>query len=157
MKQGTGEQGGYSCDMIKEMLFADMQKSVGEINISTHIDSRGTLKACEVEKETGLNFKRFFIIRDVVGGRRGGHAHKYTDQVIQCLNGQFTLKTILNGNSETFKLGSEANPIYLPRMTWVEMVDITADCIILVLSSDSYAIESSIRNYDEFVACETNA
>lgn len=126
-------------------------KTVQHIKLTKNSDDRGDLIACEAEQQTGISFKRFFVVKNVVGGTRGGHAHKYTDQVIACLSGQFTLKTHFNGNNMSFLMNCESDAVYLPRLTWVDMVGITEDCVILVLSSDSYVMANSLRSFSEFM------
>ena len=58
---------------------------------NVNIDDRGTLTSFEISKFTGKVFKRFFLISNVKGGKRGGHAHIYTDQVLKVLEGNMVL------------------------------------------------------------------
>ena len=128
---------------------------VTQIEVSVKKDSRGILRACEAEKETSISYKRYFIIKNVKGGKRGGHAHKYTDQIIDCIQGKFILRTVYNNREKIFTLNQDTKPINLPKMTWVEMTEISEDCIILVLSSDSYNMSNSIREFSEYTKyCE---
>ena len=60
-------------------------KSVKFIDSFKNIDHRGNLTSVEIFKETGIKYKRFFLIYNVKGGKRGGHAHKYTDQVLKII------------------------------------------------------------------------
>ena len=41
-------------------------------------------------------------------------------------------------------------PVYLPKLTWVEMQDISEDALILVLSSDEYNFKNSLRTYNDY-------
>ena len=116
----------------------------------THSDARGLLSSVELFKVTSISFKRYFVISDVVGGKRGGHAHMYTDQVLKLVQGKMGLYYENDKNSNKINLDNSKPPIFLPRMTWVEMSEISTNAIILVLSSDEYNIKNSIRNYDEF-------
>ena len=113
-------------------------------------DSRGVLTACEISKLTNISFQRYFVISHVIGGMRGGHAHKFTHQVIDCLSGSFLLSAEYNNTAHKFYMNQSSNPIFTPALTWVDMTNISSDCIILVLSSDEYNISNSIRNYTEF-------
>lgn len=115
-----------------------------------NLDPRGVLSACEVTKETGITFQRFFTISDVIGGSRGGHAHKFTHQVITCIYGSFTLSLKYKGVSFSYLLDKDSPPVFLPALTWVDMIDISSDCIILVLSSDEYDINNSLRSFEEY-------
>ena len=126
-------------------------KSVKFINNFKNIDSRGNLTSVEVFKETGINYKRFFIIDNIKGGKRGGHAHKYTDQVLKIIRGSINLY-FKNINEEgSFDMNENSKPIFLPKLTWIEMNQISSDAIILVLSSDEYNIKESLREKNEFL------
>lgn len=119
-------------------------------------DSRGLLSAYEVTEMTGVKFERYFVISNITGGQRGGHAHKYTHQVIDCVSGSFILNAMYSGCKYRFELNAESPAVFTPAMTWVEMNDITEDCSILVISSDRYNIENSIRTIDEYnTYCQT--
>ena len=117
---------------------------------NVNIDERGTLTSVELSKMTGKVFKRFFLISNVKGGKRGGHAHIYTDQVLKVIEGNMTL--IYENKSEKINkfLNKLSPPIYLPKLTWVEMQDISEDALILVLSSDTYNFKNSLRTYHDY-------
>lgn len=127
-----------------------MLQSPSQIPFINNLDPRGSLSACELTKLTGHTFERFFVIANVIGGTRGGHAHKFTHQVICCLSGLFTLSLEFRGSSYTFVLDVHSSPIFIPALSWVDMTNISEDCIILVLSTDEYNINNSIRTYDEY-------
>ena len=126
-------------------------KSVKFINNFKNIDSRGNLTSVEVFKETGINYKRFFIIDNVKGGKRGGHAHKYTDQVLKIIRGSMSLYFKNLKEEGSFNINENSKPIFLPKLTWIEMNQISSDAIILVLSSDEYNIKESLREKNEFL------
>ena len=115
-----------------------------------NIDERGTLTSVELSKFTGKVFKRFFLISKVKGGERGGHAHIYTDQVLKVIEGNMVL--IYENNSEKISkfLNKLSPPVCLPKLTWVEMHDISEDALILVLSSDEYNFKNSLRSYHDY-------
>jgi len=117
---------------------------------NVNIDERGTLTSVELSKFTGKVFKRFFLISNVKGGERGGHAHLYTDQVLKVIEGNMVL--IYENNTEKISkfLNKLSPPVYLPKLTWVEMQDISKDALILVLSSDAYNFKNSLRNYNDY-------
>lgn len=125
-------------------------KAGDQLPENVNIDERGTLTSVELSKFTGKVFKRFFLISNVKGGRRGGHAHIYTDQVLKVLEGEMVL--IYEKNSEKISkfLNKKSQPVYLPKLTWVEMQDISEDALILVLSSDEYNFKNSLRTYHDY-------
>ena len=126
-----------------------MKKPVN-LNIINNEDERGILTACEIYKQTNCLFKRFFIISNIIGGKRGGHAHKYTDQVIHCVQGNFILELEYNNINMVYHLDQSSSAVFTPALTWVDMTNISNDCIILVLSTDEYNIRNSLRSYREY-------
>ena len=131
-------------------------KSVRFINSFKNIDNRGNLTAVEAFKETGINYKRFFLIDNVKGGNRGGHAHKFTDQVLKIIRGSMNLYFKNLEDEGSFNINEDSKPIFLPRLTWIEMNKISSDAIILVLSSDEYDIEESLRRKKDFLEFISN-
>ena len=115
-----------------------------------NIDNRGELISVELTKLTGKEFKRYFIISNIKGGERGGHAHIYTDQVLKMIKGSMNLHYEKNNKKRNIFLNDLSKPIYLPRLTWVEMKKISTDAIILVMSSDEYNINNSLRSYEDY-------
>ena len=126
--------------------------SVRFINNIINDDSRGTLTAIEAYKETGIVYKRFFLINNVKGGIRGGHAHKHTDQIIKIIKGSMKLVYQHYGEKGSFEVNEKSKPIFLPKLTWIEMINISCDAIILVLSSDEYNISESLRDKNQFIS-----
>ena len=126
-------------------------ESVRFIDSSKNTDNRGTLTSIEAFKETGKKYKRFFLIDYVKGGKRGGHAHKYTDQILKIIRGSMELYFKNFQEEGSIKINEDSKPIFLPKLTWIEMNKITSDAIIFVLSSDEYNIEESIREKDIFL------
>ena len=59
---------------------------------------------------------------------------------------------IYEKNSEKFSkfLNKKSQPVYLPKLTWVEMHEISEDALILVLSSDEYNFKNSLRTYHDY-------
>ena len=126
--------------------------SVRFIESDLNKDSRGLLTSVEAYKETGILYKRFFLIQNVQGGIRGGHAHKHTDQILTLVKGNLNINYQYFDEIGNFELNNESKPIFFPKLTWIEMSKITTETIILVLSSDEYNIENSLRTKEEYDA-----
>lgn len=123
-----------------------MIQTVKFIESQLNEDNRGKLTAVEMFLETGLVFKRFFLIEDVKNGSRGGHAHKYTDQILKVIKGSIRINYQFFSQNESLILDSTSKPIFLPKLTWIDMTEISEETIILVLSSDEYNIKNSLRD-----------
>ena len=126
--------------------------SVRFINNIINDDSRGVLTSIEAYKETGIVYKRFFLIDNIKGGIRGGHAHKNTDQIIKMIKGSMRLVYQYYKKKGYFDLNEKSRPIFLPKLTWIEMINISSDAIILVLSSDEYNMSESLRDKNQFIS-----
>jgi len=120
------------------------------IESNLNSDPRGLLTSVEAFKETGISYKRFFLIQNVIGGIRGGHAHKFTDQILTVIKGSLNVKFQYFDEIGTLELTNKSKPIFFPKLTWIEMSKIKKETIILVLSSDEYNIKNSIRHKNEF-------
>ena len=125
-------------------------KAGDQLPENLNIDTRGNLTSVELFKLTGKVFKRFFLISEVKGGKRGGHAHIYTDQVLKVLSGEMVLHYESNYEKDKKFLNKLSPPIFLPKLTWVEMKEISNDALILVISSDEYNFKNSLRTYQDY-------
>lgn len=117
-------------------------------------DERGHLVALEIgmEKAVPFDIKRvYYIYRTGEGVSRGFHAHKQLKQVAICLSGSCRMVLDSGKNREDVLLNSPTKGLLIESMTWREMHDFSADCVLLVLASEHYDETDYIRNYDEFL------
>lgn len=121
------------------------------INFPPLGDDRGSLVALEAQKTIPFDIKRvYYIFGTQKGVSRGFHAHKNLKQVAVCVTGK--CKIILdNGKQrEEIWLDSPTTALLIEDLTWREMHDFSADCVLLVLASEHYDESDYIRNYDQF-------
>lgn len=116
-------------------------------------DERGQLIICEGGIDIPFDIKRVFYIygsdAEVV---RGQHANLETEFVLINVAGTSKVKVMDGkGNETIFSLNRPNTGIYLPRMTWKEMYDFSADSVLLCLASEHYKPEEYIRDYDEYL------
>ena len=83
----------------------------------------------------------------------GNDAVKFIEKVVcgdieMLKSGEGKLSLIMNENSK---------PIFPPKLTWIEMNQISSDAIILVLSSDEYNIKESLREKNKFLEFISNS
>ena len=121
------------------------------LNLSTIADSRGKLTVIEGEQDAPFKLERIFYMHEIVSDR-GGHAHIETDQIIIAINGSYNI-SVDNGNEkEIIFMNNPELGLYLPRLTFTEFSDISADAVILVLANTHYDMSKSLRTYDEFIS-----
>lgn len=103
-------------------------------------------------KHAGFSIERiYYIYQPVEGLARGKHAHLETQQIIFCLSGSFNLLLDNGISSETVLMNNPAQGVFLDRLVWHEMHNLTPDNILLVLASKEFDERDYIRDYDRFI------
>ena len=119
------------------------------INLKDVEDSRGNIIVM-TQNDVPFKIRRVFVIFHQ-NGLRGNHAHKITHQFLVCLKGSIKVKIINRYTESYFILNDKRKSLYVPPMTWLELSDIDAGSIIMVLASEDYEEKDYISNFDEFV------
>ena len=125
------------------------------INFPIIGDDRGSLISIEpgFNKNVPFEVKRiYYIFGTKPGVSRGFHAHKKLKQVAIAISGscQMLLK---NGiDQEIIDLNSPNLGLLIEGMTWREMHNFSADCVLMVLASEAYDESDYIRDYDVFLS-----
>ncbi len=120
------------------------------LKLDTISDMRGKLTVFEAKKEDPFNIERVFFMHEIVRDR-GGHAHIETDQIIIAINGSYNISIDNGMERECIFMDHPEIGLYLPRLTFTEFSDISADAVILVLANTHYDMAKSLRTYDEFI------
>ena len=121
------------------------------INFPKIADSRGNLSFIEENKHIPFEMKRVFYLYDVPSGEtRGGHAHKFTEQVIIALSGSFDVVLDDGESRKTFFLNRPHYGLYIPQYVWRELQNFSSNSIALVLTSTVYDEQDYIRDYEVF-------
>ena len=115
-------------------------------------DERGKLVVAESGAEILSRFDRVFWIygtdKKVI---RGMHANRKSEFVLFCVAGSCSVKVYeVDGSSQVFDLNSPEIGLYLPAMTWKEMLNFSPDSVLIVLSSERYDPDEYIRDWDEW-------
>lgn len=99
-----------------------------------------------------FNVKRVYYIYDTLDKYpRGFHAHKETKQILVCIKGSISMLMDNGKKKEIIRMNQPNQAIYIDKMVWHEMHDITQDTIMLVLASMEYKPDDYIRDYEEFL------
>lgn len=121
------------------------------IQLPKILDRRGNLSIIEEFKNIPFKIERVFWIYDVPGGEsRGGHAYKETEEFIVALSGSFDVVLNDGKESKTYSLNRSYYGLYVPKMTWREIVNFSTNSVALVLSSTKYNEHDYIRDFDEY-------
>ena len=88
---------------------------VEKIKLPKYSDYRGTLIPFEGE-DYGFKIERVFTISECIE-RRGGHAHKYTDQIVLVPHGVVSIRTIDNQGIDRVDKLYVGDALFIPKMT----------------------------------------
>lgn len=122
------------------------------VQLSGHLDHRGTLVVGEHPTAMPFSAQRFFYVSGVPGGEpRGIHAHKQCHQLLVCVSGSLKAMADDGVTREVYELTNNLQALYMPPMTWGCQYDFSPDAVLLVLASDIYDPEDYIHEYEEFL------
>jgi len=120
------------------------------INLPSHKDDRGILTSLEQMRDVPIDIKRIFYMHQV-SANRGGHAHIDTDQVAIATSGSFVIKLSDGKDWESYTLNDPTVGLYIPRMVFVDIDDLSADSVCLVLANTFYDINKSLRSWEDYL------
>jgi UDP-2-acetamido-3-amino-2,3-dideoxy-glucuronate N-acetyltransferase len=112
----------------------------------TFRDDRGELHPIDFPSLPFEPRRMFFVRPSSAGQTRGGHAQKTAHQLLVCASGQIDIVVSDGGQQETFRLDRAGKAIYLQPSIWSEQTYLTADALLLVLSSECYDPEGYSHN-----------
>ncbi|MFA4944308.1 MAG: FdtA/QdtA family cupin domain-containing protein [Lentisphaeria bacterium] len=116
-------------------------------------DPRGSLSFVEGERHLPFAIKRVFYLYGIAPGQsRGGHAHKWHDEVIIPLAGSFDIILDDGFAKQPHHLDQPHVGLFLPRLVWQDLVNFSPGAVCLVLASDVYSEADYYRRYPEFLA-----
>lgn len=120
------------------------------VPIPTVGDDRGCLSVVEAEQTAPFPIRRVFYMHAMTA-ERGGHAHRDTDQLVICVSGSLRLDLTDGRDRMSVRLADPAQGLFIPAMVFLDIRDISADAVCLVLASTHYDMGRSIRSYEAFL------
>lgn len=117
------------------------------IEFNCHTDNRG--KIIIADDQLPFLVSRVLWIYDVADGR-GKKALRKCEQIYVPLQGAFAVNTY-HDKRKRFWLDEHNRGLYLPPMTWREIVDVEPDSMLLVLCSHPYDPDDYIHNFEDFL------
>lgn len=122
------------------------------IDIPTHIDDDGDMSVLEFDDSLPFKPRRAFYVYNVGKfEQRVHHARKLTKQLLICVNGTITAALTRGTFKEYYTLADPAHGLYVPPLTWGELVWETEGGVLLVLASTHYTPVDSITDFDEYL------
>ena len=120
------------------------------LDIPTIGDERGALSVVEAGRTVPFPIRRVFYMHHMTA-ERGGHAHRDTDQCVVCVAGSLRLDLTDGRDTVSHRLDDPAKGLFVPAMVFLDIRDISADAVCLVLASTHYDMSRSIRSYEAFL------
>jgi hypothetical protein len=122
------------------------------IDLPKITDVRGNLTYVESGKHIPFRVQRVFYLYDVPGGaERAGHALKTCHQFLIAMSGSFDVLLDDGHNRQRFHLNRSYYGLYIPPLTWREMLNFSSGSVCLVIASEFYVEADYYRSYAEFI------
>lgn len=119
---------------------------------------QGNLTFIEGGAHVPFDIARVYYLYDVPGGAtRGGHAHRGLEQLLVAMSGSFEVVVDDGERRRRVPLNRSYVGLYMPPMTWRELVDFSSGSVCMVLASAPYEEADYIRDYEEFCSVATTA
>ena len=121
-------------------------------------DARGNLTYVEQQRHVPFDIKRIFFLYDVpTGADRGAHAHLQHHQFLICLAGSFDVEVDDGSGQRLIHLNRPWKGLHVPPMIWAAEKNFDPGSVCLVLSSDLFAEDDYVRDYEDYLAARSRA
>lgn len=111
-------------------------------------DDRGILSIIDYDS-IPFEIKRCFFIHNITKNR-GSHAHYECLQAIMIIQGKCDIE-IINKNGKVNYTPNLFEIKVIDKLNWVNLKNISNDCIIMVYASQKYNESDYIRDYNNFL------
>jgi len=127
---------------------SDSKKLAKWISLSRSSDDRGTLTPLDFEALPFVPARAFFVTDVPVGAQRGGHAHRYDEQVLVCVSGRVEVELQFGKHREVVVCEPDGRALVVERRVWFKQTYREPGTSLLVLSSQPYDPDSYIKDND---------
>ena len=110
----------------------------------------GTLRVVDLEN-CPFKVRRVFTVCLDRPQRRGGHAHRFCNQLVICIMGSIDLVVDDGVNKQLRTLSATDKGIWIPAGFWAEQHYSGPSSAILVLCDRPYEEDDYIRDYGQFL------
>lgn len=113
---------------------------------------KGNLTVTSNNIEVPFEIKRIYYLYDIPSGfSRGGHGHKFLNQLVIALSGSFDITVDDGNNKRTFQLSRPNIGLLLKAGLWRDLSNFSSGSVCLVLASDEYREDDYFRDYNDFL------
>ena len=107
-----------------------------------HEDTRGMLLPFDFSKLPFEPCRAFTVSNVPVGEVRGGHAHKYGEQLLVCLQGRVDILIRHQTDTEMLVMEPYSPGLLVCAGVWCQQTYMTAETVLLVFASHPYDPQS---------------
>jgi UDP-2-acetamido-3-amino-2,3-dideoxy-glucuronate N-acetyltransferase len=119
-------------------------------NAQLNSDLRGNLGVFNLRQLPFIPKRFFWIFRTPAGVARAGHAHMICEQFLLSLNGEVKVRIVEPNLTEYFETLKEAEGLYLPKRTWLEITQFSEGAVLGVWASHEYDRSEYIEIFEDF-------
>ena len=112
-------------------------------------DKRGQISVIEFDHKLPFSPRRIFYVTNP-NGTRGKHAHKTTSELIFMISGTMTVLLEDKNGKSFIKLENNNRGLFVPTLTWIEILNFSTDCIYAVMANEPYNNAGYIRDRAQF-------
>jgi len=123
--------------------------SVNILKLDEFVDELGSFTMLEPNISFPFDIKRVQYLRGVKS--HGFVAHKKCRQVFIAVSGSCKIYTDSGTKVESFYLNEPNIGLDIDKLYWIEISEISSDCVLLILSSELYDETDCLRDYYTFV------
>jgi hypothetical protein len=132
----------------KSTIISDVKR----IELNRITDHNGSISVVQNSLDIPFDVKRIYYLYDIPSGsERGGHAHKFLQQLIIAASGSFDIILDDGKQKTTINLNRPNIGLLLPPGLWRELNNFSSGSICLVLASHEYDEQDYLRDYNEFL------
>ena len=115
-------------------------------DLQTHVDSRGVLGVLDIGELPFTPRRMFWITQTPPATHRAGHAHYECHQYLVCLEGSVRANTLQGDSTEMHHELRLGHVLYLPPMTWLDLIDFSHNACLAVMASHPYDPDDYIHD-----------
>lgn len=112
------------------------------VPVSVREDSRGVLLPFDFSNFPFAPCRAFTVSNVPQGTVRGGHAHKYGDQLLVCLQGRIGIVMRHQNDVETLLMEPGSPGLLVSAGVWCQQTYMTAETVLLAFASHPYDPQS---------------
>ena len=118
-----------------------------------HSDERGHLVSVSGGLEVPFDIRRVFWIYGTSADLpRAGHASRLTTEFLVCVAGACRVRLDGPMGLVDVVLDRPDASLLVPPLTWIDLLEFTPDCVLLVLADTEYRPDASLTSRTDFEA-----